>query len=56
MHHRTGFSQQGLNVWERLRSKSGLRGDRPVAQTEREREGRESGRGNVYRERVSEGE
>lgn len=32
------FSQLGLNVWERLRSKSGLRGERPVAFTERDRE------------------
>lgn len=34
--------QLGLNVWERLRSKSGLKGERPVAFTER---GRGRGRG-----------
>lgn len=39
------FRQLGLNVWERLRSKSGLRGERPVAFTKRERERRDSGRG-----------
>lgn len=52
VHHRPGFSQQCLNGWERLRSKSGLRGERPVAFTGRqtEREERESERGNVYRE------
>ncbi len=32
------LSQFGLNVWERRRSKSGLRGERPVAFTEREGE------------------
>lgn len=42
------FSQLGLNVWERLRSKSGLRGERPVTFTEREWERREGGRGNMY--------
>lgn len=31
------FGQLGLNVWERLRSKSGLKGERPVAFTERGR-------------------
>lgn len=34
----SNFSQLGLNVWERLRSISGLRGERPVAFTGRERE------------------
>ncbi len=48
------FSQSGLNVWERLRSKSGPRGERPVAFTERERE-REGGKRKRERDREREG-
>lgn len=46
----TSFSQLGRSAWERLRSKSGLTGERPMAFTEREWERREGGRENMYRE------